>query len=1169
MKRMLINATQPEELRVALVDGQRLFDLDIESGSREQKKANIYKGRITRVEPSLEAAFVDFGAERHGFLPLKEISREYFRRPPEGRINIREVLTEGQELIVQVEKEERGNKGAALTTFISLAGRYLVLMPNNPRAGGISRRIEGEERNELRETLNGLNVPADMGLIVRTAGLGRSSQELQWDLDYLLQLWNAIKEASQEHRAPFLIYQESNVIIRAIRDYLRQDIGEVLVDSVEAQEEALSFIRQVMPQYASKIKLYEDSVPLFNRFQIESQIETAFQREVKLPSGGSIVIDPTEALVSIDINSARATKGGDIEETALQTNLEAAEEIARQLRLRDIGGLIVIDFIDMTPVKNQRAVEDKMREALEADRARVQVGRISRFGLLEMSRQRLRPSLGETSGIVCPRCNGQGIIRDVESLSLAILRLIEEEALKERTAEVRARVPFQVAAFLLNEKRNAITKIELRTRARIFILPDAQLETPHFEVTRLRDDSSDLIIGQASYEMAPSTTVEEETAPVSSTRTLIRQEAAVKIAPQRTAQPEEAPKTPKTLEIQAPLAAQANVFKGLVKSLVSLFASKHGAEEHKKPEKQIIERSSRSDERRPARPQHRRRDFRERDNSRFEDYRSREERPTRPVREERKPEADLYEPPVRRERPAREDRYPREDRERKRELRPPLSNNEYFNQAPAPETLAPAAVEERYFERPEPKPRPVREERKPYYEEEVVAEEPTTQNAVEANSGSEDFQDDYSGDEDRPRRRSRGQRRRSNRRERQRDVSTDNGTDELNDESDDPLDQTAAPKVATQAPAPVPEVKPAPVVAEPPAPVAAPEPKPEPVAVVAAIEPPAAAPQVSAPTPAPEPQPQPTQTEVVTPRAEVVVTETAPAPEPVPAPAVTVAEVPQVSTPVTPAPVEPVVTPEPTPRNTGRAPNDPREIRRRQRELEAQQKAQQAANQPEVIAPATQVEQPAPQVEPEPVVVPNEPIVVAAQPAEVIVTAPVEAPVTVILNQPEPEPRAAPILPEEAQQPEVVAVETPVAIEPPAPTEVIPALVEAPVELATTEPEPVPASVMQQTTPEPETETPSTQEDSNSIEAELKRLLAQVPQAQEAAQVRPIEVLDGKTSTTEAPEAASTPSSTATEAPARPRRERSHGHKHKAADSVAPQPQESEAESSNPQPNES
>ncbi|WP_258195844.1 ribonuclease E, partial [Pseudomonas paraeruginosa] len=628
MKRMLINATQPEELRVALVDGQRLFDLDIESGAREQKKANIYKGRITRVEPSLEAAFVDFGAERHGFLPLKEISREYFKKSPEGRINIKEVLSEGQEVIVQVEKEERGNKGAALTTFISLAGRYLVLMPNNPRAGGISRRIEGEERNELREALNGLNAPADMGLIVRTAGLGRSTEELQWDLDYLLQLWSAIKEASGERGAPFLIYQESNVIIRAIRDYLRQDIGEVLIDSIDAQEEALNFIRQVMPQYASKVKLYQDSVPLFNRFQIESQIETAFQREVKLPSGGSIVIDPTEALVSIDINSARATKGGDIEETALQTNLEAAEEIARQLRLRDIGGLIVIDFIDMTPAKNQRAVEERVREALEADRARVQVGRISRFGLLEMSRQRLRPSLGETSGIVCPRCNGQGIIRDVESLSLAILRLIEEEALKDRTAEVRARVPFQVAAFLLNEKRNAITKIELRTRARIFILPDDHLETPHFEVQRLRDDSPELVAGQTSYEMA---TVEHEDAqPVSSTRTLVRQEAAVKtVAPQQPA-----PQAQEPVEAPKPM-PEPSLFQGLVKSLVGLFAGKEQpAAKPAESAKPAAERQSRQDERRNGRQQNRRRDGRD-GNRRDEERKPREERAERQPREER------------------------------------------------------------------------------------------------------------------------------------------------------------------------------------------------------------------------------------------------------------------------------------------------------------------------------------------------------------------------------------------------------------------------------------------------------------------------------------------------------------------------------------------------------
>lgn len=753
MKRMLINATQPEELRVALVDGQRLFDLDIESGAREQKKANIYKGRITRVEPSLEAAFVDFGAERHGFLPLKEISREYFKKSPEGRINIKEVLSEGQEVIVQVEKEERGNKGAALTTFISLAGRYLVLMPNNPRAGGISRRIEGEERNELREALNGLNAPADMGLIVRTAGLGRSTEELQWDLDYLLQLWSAIKEASGERGAPFLIYQESNVIIRAIRDYLRQDIGEVLIDSIDAQEEALNFIRQVMPQYASKVKLYQDSVPLFNRFQIESQIETAFQREVKLPSGGSIVIDPTEALVSIDINSARATKGGDIEETALQTNLEAAEEIARQLRLRDIGGLIVIDFIDMTPAKNQRAVEERVREALEADRARVQVGRISRFGLLEMSRQRLRPSLGETSGIVCPRCNGQGIIRDVESLSLAILRLIEEEALKDRTAEVRARVPFQVAAFLLNEKRNAITKIELRTRARIFILPDDHLETPHFEVQRLRDDSPELVAGQTSYEMA--TVEHEEAQPVSSTRTLVRQEAAVKtVAPQQPApQHTEAPVEP------AKPMPEPSLFQGLVKSLVGLFAGKdQPAAKPAETSKPAAERQTRQDERRNGRQQNRRRDGRD-GNRRDEERKPREERAERQPREERAERPNREERSERRreeraERPAREERQPREGREERAE-------------------------------------RPAREERQPREDRQARDAAALEAEALPNDESLEqDEQDDTDGE--RPRRRSRGQRRRSNRRERQREVSGEVEGSEATDNAAAPLNTVAA-----------------------------------------------------------------------------------------------------------------------------------------------------------------------------------------------------------------------------------------------------------------------------------------------------------------------------------------------------------------------------------------
>jgi ribonuclease E len=485
MKRMLINATQEEELRVALVDGQRLYDLDIENRSRIQKKASIYKGRITRVEPSLEAAFVDFGAERHGFLPLKEISPQYFTKRGgggEGRVNIKESVAEGTEVIVQVEKEERGNKGAALTTFVSLAGRYLVLMPNNPRAGGISRRIEGDDRSELREALSGLDIPDGMGMIVRTAGVGKQQQELQWDLDYLLALWQSITDASTQKTAPFLIYQESNVIIRTIRDYLRQDIGEVLFDTRESYEEALSFVRQVMPHYEARIKLYQETLPLFNRYQIEGQIETAFQREVKLPSGGSIVIDPTEALVSIDINSSRATRGSDIEETALNTNLEAADEIARQLRLRDMGGLIVIDFIDMSSAKNQKEVENRVRDALEADRARVQVGRISRFGLLEMSRQRLRPSLEETSTIVCPRCSGQGAIRDVKSQALSILRVLQEEANKRKSVEIRAIVPIAVASYLLNEKRAAVSAIESQSGTKLVIVANAALETPHYEI---------------------------------------------------------------------------------------------------------------------------------------------------------------------------------------------------------------------------------------------------------------------------------------------------------------------------------------------------------------------------------------------------------------------------------------------------------------------------------------------------------------------------------------------------------------------------------------------------------------------------------------------------------------------------------------------------------------
>ena len=489
MKRMLINATQPEELRVALVDGQRLYDLDIEATGREQKKSNIYKCKIVRIEPSLEAAFVDFGAERHGFLPFKEIARTLLKSKSNednrSRVNIKDALEVGQEYIVQVEKEERGNKGAALTTFISLAGRYLVLMPNNPRAGGVSRQIEGSDRSDAREAMSTLEIPQGMGLIIRTAGVGKSAEELQWDLDYLKVLWDSIKTTAKEKPGPFLIYQESEVIIRAIRDYLRSDIAEIWVDDNDIFHRARDFMQQVMPHNLGKLKLYSGSDPLFSRYQIEGQIETAFAREVQLPSGGVLIIDHTEALTSVDINSARATKGEDIEETALNTNLEAADEIARQLRLRDMGGLFVIDFIDMANNRNQRDVENRLRDGLKVDRARVQTGRISRFGLLEMSRQRLRPSLGESSHIPCPRCDGQGTIRGIKSLSLAVLRIIQEEAMKELTAKVVAQLPVDAATFLLNEKRQSIREIEQRLDVEIIISPNPMMETPQYQVQRI------------------------------------------------------------------------------------------------------------------------------------------------------------------------------------------------------------------------------------------------------------------------------------------------------------------------------------------------------------------------------------------------------------------------------------------------------------------------------------------------------------------------------------------------------------------------------------------------------------------------------------------------------------------------------------------------------------
>ena len=550
MKRMLFNATQAEELRVAIVDGQKLIDLDIESAAKEQRKSNIYKAVITRIEPSLEAAFVDYGAERHGFLPFKEVSRAYFREGVEpNRATIKEALKEGQELIVQVDKDERGNKGAALTTFISLAGRYLVLMPNNPRGGGVSRRIEGEDRNELREAMDQLDVPQGMSLIARTAGIGRGAEELQWDLNYLMQLWRAIDGAAGGQKGPVLIYQEGSLVIRAIRDYFQPDIGEILIDTDDIYEQAQQFMSHVMPGNVARVKRYHDDVPLFSRFQIEHQIETAFGRQVTLPSGGAIVVDHTEALVAVDVNSGRATRGADIEETALRTNLEAADEIARQLRLRDLGGLIVIDFIDMENPRAQREVENRLRDALHYDRARVQTGKISRFGLLELSRQRLRPALAEMTYIPCPRCTGTGHIRSTESAALHILRILEEEAMKENTGAVHVQIPVDVATFLLNEKRDDIRTIELRHKVNIVLIPNIHLETPAHEIVRLRHDQlnlEDQVL--PSYKMVEAPPTEAYQPPSAQTEARpSRPEAAVRgitpsqpapvVAPKSTTQP--------------------------------------------------------------------------------------------------------------------------------------------------------------------------------------------------------------------------------------------------------------------------------------------------------------------------------------------------------------------------------------------------------------------------------------------------------------------------------------------------------------------------------------------------------------------------------------------------------------------------------------------------------
>ena len=690
MKRMLFNATQAEELRVAIVDGQKLIDLDIESAAKEQRKSNIYKGVITRIEPSLEACFVDYGADRHGFLPFKEISRAYFQPGVEpGKAKINEALKEGQELIVQVEKDERGNKGAALTTYVSLAGRYLVLMPNNPRGGGVSRRVDGDERAELRETMDQLQVPQGMSLIARTAAIGRQVEELQWDLNYLLQLWSAIEGAAQQQTGAFLIYLEGSLVIRAIRDYFQPDIGEILIDTDEIYEQAKAFMGTVMPGNVNRVKRYRDDVPLFSRFQIEHQIETAFARQVNLPSGGAIVIDHTEALVAVDVNSGRATKGADIEETALKTNLEAADELARQLRLRDLGGLIVIDFIDMESSKNQREVESRLRDALRFDRARVQMGKISRFGLMELSRQRLRPALAETSYIPCPRCTGTGHIRSTESAALHILRILEEEAMKENTAAVHVQVPVDVATFLLNEKRPDIQAIELRHKVTILLIPNVHLETPAHTVTRLRhDDLNHDDPREPSYKMVEQPVEEAVRQPGQQENGKPRQEAAIKsISPEQPA-----PIVPEKTEapVEAPV---VKAEPGFFSKLFSWFRSEPKPAEPA-PAPEAAPRKPRENGRR-ERGENRRNGTPRNGNARREEERSeRQERPDRRERTNEKPSQDENRSNADSNRPAeRQERRQRGERKERRERNPQQENVELKAMPLAAVETAPAPLE--------------------------------------------------------------------------------------------------------------------------------------------------------------------------------------------------------------------------------------------------------------------------------------------------------------------------------------------------------------------------------------------------------------------------------------------------------------------------------------------
>ena len=656
MKRMLFNATQAEELRVAIVDGQKLIDLDIESAAKEQRKSNIYKGVITRIEPSLEACFVDYGADRHGFLPFKEVSRAYFQPGVEAnKAKINEALKEGQELIVQVDKDERGNKGAALTTYVSLAGRYLVLMPNNPRGGGVSRRVDGDERAELREIMDQLEVPQGMSLIARTAAIGRQAEELQWDLNYLLQLWSAIEGAAQQQSGAFLIYLEGSLVIRAIRDYFQPDIGEILIDTDEVHEQARAFMGTVMPGNVNRVKRYSDDVPLFSRFQIEHQIETAFARQVNLPSGGAIVIDHTEALVAVDVNSGRATKGADIEETALKTNLEAADELARQLRLRDLGGLIVIDFIDMENSKAQREVENRLRDALRFDRARVQMGKISRFGLMELSRQRLRPALAETSYIPCPRCTGTGHIRSTESAALHILRILEEEAMKENTGAVHVQVPVDVATFLLNEKRTDIQAIELRHKVTILLIPNIHLETPAHTITRLRhDDLNNDDLREPSYKMVDLPPDEAEKTGAQADTAKPRQEAAIKgISPEQPAPViAEKAETPTAVTVTA-TPATGGLF-GWIKSLFVGTPTPAAPVAPSEPQRKPREGRGNADSRRERNDGRR---GNNRNNRRDEgDRANRPERAERPAREENANTANAASEPRQERRPRKEKR---------------------------------------------------------------------------------------------------------------------------------------------------------------------------------------------------------------------------------------------------------------------------------------------------------------------------------------------------------------------------------------------------------------------------------------------------------------------------------------------------------------------------------